>query len=334
MFWSWGKYMANIVITEKCNLACPYCFADEFVHKASNEISLENFKKALLFVESSKSFGKFIGLIGGEPTLHSKFSELLEFVNFDNQLKEVLIFTNGIRINETFSITSQPKFTFLINLNSPQIIGSSNYFKIMQNIDSLISKYNKNHSLTLGLNLYALDLDYTFFVDTLERFKLKSARLSITVPNLTNGNSGIDKVAAFKPLIYKLYVDLLYRGIHTVFDCNKIPPCLWSDKELLKISLFQANNTNERIGFNLTTNKCNPVIDILPDLTAIRCFGLSGISKVKIDDFSTLDDLYLYYLNNFDRELVQVPAQKDCNSCEMFLNNSCYSGCLANKIQV
>lgn len=325
--------MANIIVTEKCNLACPYCFADEFVNKAANEISVENYKKALSFIESSKSYGEFLGLIGGEPTLHSQFPDLLEIANQEHQLKEVLIFTNGIRINETFSITSQPKFAFLINLNSPKIIGASNFSKIMQNIDSLVSKYDKKHSITLGLNLYKLDMDYTFFIDALEKFKFKSARLSITVPNLTEGNNGFDKIADFKPLVYNLYIDLLYHGIHAVFDCNKIPPCLWDDKELLKISLFQANCTNERIGFNLTTNKCNPVIDILPDLTAIRCFGLSGISKVKISDFSSLDDLYLYYINNFDKKLTQIPAKSACYSCEMLLNNSCYSGCLANKIQ-
>jgi cyclic pyranopterin phosphate synthase len=145
------------------------------------------------------------------------------------------------------------------------------------------------------------------------------------------GISGLEKIASFKTLAYNLYVNLLYRGIYVVFDCNKIPTCLWDEKELLKISLFQQNNKNERIGFNLTTNKCNPVVDILPDLTAIRCFGLSHVSKVKIQDFPSFDDLYLYYLNIVDRELIQLPTQETCKKCTFFLNNSCYGGCLANK---
>ena len=35
--------MANIMLTDTCNLRCPYCFANEFVNKSANEISIENF---------------------------------------------------------------------------------------------------------------------------------------------------------------------------------------------------------------------------------------------------------------------------------------------------
>ena len=33
--------MANIFLTSKCNLACPYCFANEFVNKENEEITIE-----------------------------------------------------------------------------------------------------------------------------------------------------------------------------------------------------------------------------------------------------------------------------------------------------
>ena len=33
--------MANIFLTRKCNLKCPYCFADEFVNKKNEEVTLE-----------------------------------------------------------------------------------------------------------------------------------------------------------------------------------------------------------------------------------------------------------------------------------------------------
>ena len=33
--------MANIFLTKKCNLKCPYCFADEFVNKDNQEIYTE-----------------------------------------------------------------------------------------------------------------------------------------------------------------------------------------------------------------------------------------------------------------------------------------------------
>lgn len=38
--------MANIMMTDACNLNCPYCFANEFVNKNKNEITEEAFDKA------------------------------------------------------------------------------------------------------------------------------------------------------------------------------------------------------------------------------------------------------------------------------------------------
>jgi hypothetical protein len=326
--------MANIMVTELCNLSCPYCFANEFVNKKANEISIDNFQKALNFVISSKSFNGFIGIIGGEPTTHSRFSELLAIVSQIDQIKEALIFTNGIRIDKTFNLTSSQKFTFLINLNSPDVIGYSNYFQIIRNIDVLISKYDKKHSITLGLNIYQQNMDYGFFLNILQKYKFKSARLSITIPNSDEERVGLDRILSFKDITYQLYIDLLYRGINVVFDCNKVPLCLWTDQELNKISLFQANIENERFGFNLNSNKCNPIIDILPDLTAIRCFGLSQCSKVKLMDFASLDDIYNYYRINFDEKLVKIPTVDACKNCDKFKEYSCYSGCLTNKLSV
>lgn len=68
--------MANIFLTRKCNLKCPYCFADEFVNQKNQDVTLENFKKILNFIKVDKT--SKVGLIGGEPTLHPKFNEILD----------------------------------------------------------------------------------------------------------------------------------------------------------------------------------------------------------------------------------------------------------------
>jgi len=323
--------MANIMVTERCNLACPYCFADEFVNKEIHEISINHFQKALEFVISAKSFNGSLGIIGGEPTLHSKFAELLTILNSIDRIKDVVIFTNGIKIDETIDLTSSKKFSFLINLNSPEIIGEKSYARILKNLDDFATKYNKKRSITLGLNLYKVDMDYSFFIDLLVKYKFRNARLSITVPNLSDGKHSFERFSEFKSFVYQLYINLLYRGINPIFDCNKMPACLWTEEEIVKISLIQANNDNTRIGFNLNKNKCKPVIDILPDLTAVRCFGLSKYSKVKIQDFPSLDDLHTYYRTQFDEKLAKVPTVDKCNGCEMFNDISCYGGCFANK---
>ena len=56
--------MANIMMTDVCNLHCPYCFANEFVNKDRNEITEEAFKKAVDFILGDGSHST-VGLIGG-----------------------------------------------------------------------------------------------------------------------------------------------------------------------------------------------------------------------------------------------------------------------------
>ena len=72
----------NIMLNQVCNLACPYCFANEFVGRSEkslksdkSQITEENFRIALDFAIKSRETR--LGLIGGEPTLHPKFEEFV-----------------------------------------------------------------------------------------------------------------------------------------------------------------------------------------------------------------------------------------------------------------
>jgi len=78
----------NILLTNSCNRGCKYCFAIERIshqtpdaspprppHEA-REISTENFMKAIRFAK--KSGQKVVGILGGEPSLHTHFTDLLQ----------------------------------------------------------------------------------------------------------------------------------------------------------------------------------------------------------------------------------------------------------------
>lgn len=322
--------VSNIMLTERCNLCCPYCFADEFVNVEHHEITEPNFLKAIDFLVSGKKIGSRVGLIGGEPTLHTRFGDLLRHTLKDDRVKEAVIFTNGILLDETFDITAADKFNYLINLNSPSVMGDKGFDRIVNNIDIIVNRLNKRRSLTVGLNLYDPNMDCSFFVDTLKEYQISHARLSIAVPNHSR-SGGFEQFAYMKELVYSLYVDLLYLGIDVIFDCNMPPSCVWTEEEFNKLSLIQANFGSTRRGFDLKANKCRPVIDILPDLTAVRCFGLSDTTKVSIKDFENIDALYDYYKETVDCRLCKLPTTADCRECKMFADGTCFGGCLLNK---
>ena len=268
-------------------------------------------------------------MIGGEPTLHPQYKKLISILVERDDINDVTIFTNGIKIDETIELYTN-KFNFLINLNSPHIIGKSNYSRIIKNIELIIGKLGK-HSVTLGINIYQVRQNYQFFIEALNKFKLDNARLSIAVANNIHGDEAIERLIAFKQIGYQLYIDLLYNGIRPIFDCNKFPMCVWTETEKRKIRLIQQNMDNKRAQIDLNTCKCRPVIDILPDLTAIRCFGLSMHNKVSISEFNSYDDLREYFYNIFDIPLGKVATSLRCEICEFFTSGNCNSGCYENK---
>ena len=100
MNFPWNKYREvevkrrntlQIFITNKCNLKCKGCFARNVMGESDVDISLEEYKEAVLnFV---KKGGKQINLLGGEPLLHPNLREILD-INKEQVLKTT-IYTNG-----------------------------------------------------------------------------------------------------------------------------------------------------------------------------------------------------------------------------------------------
>jgi len=91
-----------IEITQRCNLACPTCYADSSPHR-EEYLSLPEFA-ALLdgLLANGKSDADIIQLSGGEPTIHPDFFAILDHV-LKRGDRQVYVNTNGVRL-------ADPKF--------------------------------------------------------------------------------------------------------------------------------------------------------------------------------------------------------------------------------
>lgn len=324
--------MANIMINEICNLRCPYCFADEFVNKNPKEMSMEDFDTALNFALSS-GYDERIGLIGGEPTLHSHFKEILIKLINDNRVKNVTIFTNGVKINEYLNEISHPKIHLLINCNSPENMGTKAYETMVANIKEMISNRYYKEKITLGINMYKPDFDYEYILELLKQFDLKSVRTSISVPNdLTYLANPLNYFNIMKPHVLEFFSKLKEANIIPFFDCNAMPVCIWSEDERTRILQDFPEAKNKTNIFNAYVT-CSPIIDILPDLTIIRCFGLSEHTKKKISNFKNIEEARNYYARTIDSFACNSCHSKECISCYERETRKCNGGCLCFKIE-
>ena len=172
--------MANIVLTHNCNLKCEYCFASEFKDNSKQEISVENFIYALNFIKKSKN--EPIGLIGGEPFLYSHFDEIIDILAKDKEIKHVNIFSNGLLLKNHLKHIRHKKFSILINCNSKEDIGETQFKNLEENI-KLLSTIKNKKSIFFGINIYNKNADYDYIIDLLKQYKQHRLRISVVVPN-------------------------------------------------------------------------------------------------------------------------------------------------------
>lgn len=320
------------MINEVCNLRCPYCFADEYVNKQPKEISMEDFEKALNFALSSGNDER-IGIIGGEPTLHSHFKELMIRLIDDKRVSAVTVFTNGTNIEGFSDELCHPKVALLINCNTPQNMGNKIYEKMKSNIDFLINNKHMKDRITLGINMYKPDFDYSYIIELLHKYHFSTVRTSISVPNETKYiKNPINYFEIMKPRVLEFYEELSAINVAPFFDCNSMPGCVWTQEERDE-ALAEFPGANKITNIFNTTVSCHPVIDILPDLSIIRCFGLSEYTRRHISDFENINDARNYYIQNFDCFGNNVCHSEKCRNCYEHSVGKCNGGCLCFSIE-
>lgn len=140
----------NILLTNLCNQNCYYCFARQEMEKSKvKEMSLLDFKRLVKILKRNNI--KTLRLMGGEPTLHSRFGEIIE-ISIKN-FKEIIIFTNGLipAKNKKIIFKNIKKFSFNFNLDTSAFEKNKlKRKKILKTIDEFSKKTNVNVGFTIS----------------------------------------------------------------------------------------------------------------------------------------------------------------------------------------
>ena len=311
--------MPNIALLNYCNLNCPYCFANKFIEEEKQLLSIEQLDNILNFLSQEITSIQKIGLIGGEPTLHPQFEQILiKIINFCNMynIKKPIVFSNGILIKKYAKFFANDA-TLLLNLNSPNVIGEENWDKILDGIDFLGILGALKYNTTFGFNIYPTMKDYEYIFKLAKKYNQPKIRCSYVAP----ANNFLTKN---KEEYYingkKIFLDIcdmaLQYNIQLKLDCNRIPLCYFNDIEQKKINNICTNNITW----------CNPIIDITPDFKATCCFGT--YNTVDLTDFNNIEEVKRYFLFNETYPRIKQNNLERCKSCKKFSNYICSGGCL------
>ena len=92
-----------VEVTDRCNLACPVCYADSgpevesAFHPPRRHRSLAEIDHMLEAIVANEGEPQVVQISGGEPTIHPEFFQILELAK-SKPIQHLMINTNGVRI--------------------------------------------------------------------------------------------------------------------------------------------------------------------------------------------------------------------------------------------
>ncbi len=110
-----------VEITDRCNLACPTCYAMSSPHYGRHR-TIEEVEKMLDIIVESEGTPDVVQISGGEPTIHPEFFEILDIAK-KKPIRHLMINTNGIRIAKDFAFAEKlasymPDFEIYLQFDS------------------------------------------------------------------------------------------------------------------------------------------------------------------------------------------------------------------------
>ncbi len=119
--------LSIVEVTDRCNLACPTCYASSAPNYGRHR-TLEEIEKMFDVIVDNEGEPDVVQISGGEPTVHPQFFEIMDIAK-SKPIKHLMLNTNGIRIAKDISFveklaTYMPDFEIYLQFDSfkPEVL--------------------------------------------------------------------------------------------------------------------------------------------------------------------------------------------------------------------
>jgi sulfatase maturation enzyme AslB (radical SAM superfamily) len=312
------KFVPQFNITLRCNMYnfCRYCYVKEQQGKFPLDLDCEDFGKILdwfimLGVDE-------IILLGGEPTLHPLFAQVLETLS--HRGLSARLFTNGTYNSTIADLVAQNESVETMFFHYDE-----NYFR---HSDKLTEKFLKNveqasasgKKIWLRWNIDAPDTDHATVIGLATKYGANIG-YSISVPTPTSAQIPIPKVCEYVASLVDLATSASEKGIE-LHPARALPLCAFGDQELELL---------RRLG-NLE-GTCIAINDITvnTDLSIQLCSVTHDIRTSPVTGVQDLEEK-IEFLKGEEAKLRAIPAIPECSECVWFKNAECQGGCYGYKL--
>ncbi len=312
--------MANLLMTSRCVRSCPYCFAKREMDDSASGgvVSWENLIYLTDFLAASNQ--DHISLLGGEPTLHPQFVDMVLFLL--ERRFHVTVFTSGImsdkrlaELAEHLAPLSAERLSFVVNLNNPvQTPAPAHEKSRIERFLSLMGPWS-----TPGFNIYRPDFDIEFLFDLISRYGMRRhIRLGLASP-MPGVSSTYIRPEEVRDIAARLYTfsPLFDRlAVKPGLDCG-FPLCAFTDEQLGWLTRYSG----------MFKFGCGPAVDLTPDLNVYACFPLSGFHKRSLFEFDSMHQVNEFYMGLFNRIRSETAGiYEECDGCVHREEGRCSGG--------
>jgi MoaA/NifB/PqqE/SkfB family radical SAM enzyme len=314
--------MANILLTTRCNLRCPYCFAQEKLGSGQKlTMAMGDVEKVIAFLKRSNH--PYFRAMGGEPTLHPEFPAILEMALKSGMRVDLLSNATWPEdYNGIFRRTSPRRVFFLLNVDRPERYAQHIWERIEHNLAAIADR----GSVTLSFNVFEKQPAYEYVLDLTRQYGINKIRMSFSLPVVGADNACL-KLEDYKemaPFVVEFARRAEELGVQVRMD-NAVPLCMFNNEQAGELLIKGVVDLNRNM-------RCEPVIDIGPDLSVWCCFCLSKLWNRHLDEFQTLQEAQAFYRRAMSLYQSRLYPLAECDECRYREQWNCQGGCLTHSV--
>lgn len=313
--------MPNVLLTTRCNLSCKYCFAQEKLTGKRMHMPMENVRQVIEFLKRSEY--PIFRVMGGEPTLHPNFIEIIQMSLAEGMRVDVLSnATWSESCSDLFSRISPTRLLFLLNIDHPDNYAAGLWAQIQRNL----AKLQGRQGVTLSFNVFEKKPRSDYILEIARHYGFNNIRLSLSLPvyKAENAFLPIEELHEVAPFVMQFAEKAESLGISVQFD-NAVPLCIFTEEQAGRLLLHGVLDLKRNI-------RCEPIIDISPDLTIFSCFCLSQLANRNLNEFKTLEEAKNFFLQVWSVYQDAVYPLEKCHDCFYREKWGCQGGCLTYAI--
>jgi len=290
----------NIIITEKCNKFCDFCFTPKEEKIQGKEMSLEVIQNILTNYTTLNHYK----ILGGEPTLHSEFSKVLELFKG----KQASLMTNLLFDEKIFNMIENNIQIFWYDaiLVNGMELEKNNRLDIW--LDNFIKFKNLNYSCCVAITITKKNINDIIDYIKMLYDKTKFIYLRVGIDIFENAEWIINNKLIGK--VFKEIVNFSENKFDFNTDCI-VPSCI--------------NNRRESwTNMNCPTEKYP--IDIFQDSVNI-CYPTKSLVGLDRSE-KPINEKIIRKKLAMKLKKIDIKLPKECYKCNDYKSNICKGICL------